>query len=135
MIHRRNQLRATRILHERAFAEPKIELLWDSTVEKIEGQDFVNRLGINHLPTGGKSILEVTGIFVSIGFKPDTGYLKGILPLDSVGHIITNEKMETEIPGILAAGDIRSNSGRQAVTAVGDGATAAIYAERFLTEK
>lgn len=134
VIHRRHQLRATRILQERAFSEPKIKFLWDSTVAKIEGEDFVKRLRIHQLLTGEKSALEVAGIFIAIGFKPDTDYLKDILPRDTVGHIITNEKMETPIPGILAAGDIRNNSGRQAITAAGDGATAAIYAEKFLTE-
>jgi len=134
VIHRRRQLRATRILQERAFAEPKIEFQWDSTVEKIEGENSVKRIGLNQVKTGEKSALDVAGVFISIGFKPDTDYLKGILPLDAVGHIITNEKMETEIPGILAAGDIRQDSARQAITAAGDGATAAIYAERFLTE-
>jgi len=135
VIHRRHQLRATRILQERAFSEPKIEFLWDSTVEKIEGQDSVKRLRLHQVQTGAKSILEVAGIFISVGYKPDTDSLKGILPLDAAGHIITNEKMETEIPGILAAGDIRYNSARQAITAAGDGATAAIYAEKFLTEQ
>jgi len=134
MIHRRRQLRASRILQETAFSEPKIEFLWDSTVEKIEGEDFVKRLRLNQVLTGEKSALEVAGIFISIGFKPDTDYLKGILPLDTIGHIIANEKMETKIPGILAAGDIRHNSAWQAITAAGDGATAAIYAEKFLTE-
>ncbi len=134
VIHRRNQLRAAAILQERAFAEPKIEFLWDATVEKIEGEDFVKRLRLNQVQTGEKSALELAGVFVSIGFQPDTSYLKDILPLDPVGHIITNEKMETEIPGIFAAGDIRYNSARQAITAAGDGATAAIYAQRFLTE-
>ncbi len=134
VIHRRRQLRATRILQERAFAEPKIEFLWDTVVEEIEGEDLVKRLRLRNVTTGEKPLLEVAGIFVTIGFKPGTGYLKGVLPLDTVGHIITNEKMETEIPGILAAGDIRYNSGRQAITAAGDGATAAIYVERFLTD-
>ncbi|MFC2051257.1 thioredoxin-disulfide reductase [Chloroflexota bacterium] len=134
LIHRRRQLRATRILQERAFAEPKIEFLWDSTVDNIEGETFVKRLGINHVPTGEKSTLEVDGVFISIGFKPDTDYLKSILPLDPAGHVITNEKMETEIPGIFAAGDIRQDSARQAIAAAGDGATAAIYAQKFLTE-
>jgi len=134
IIHRRHQLRASRILQETAFSEPKIEFLWDSSVEKIEGEDFVKRLRINQVLTGEKSVLEAAGIFISIGFKPDTNYLKGILSLDTVGHIITNGKMETEIPGILAAGDIRYNSARQAITAAGDGATAAIYTEQFLTE-
>jgi len=135
VIHRRRQLRATRILQERAFAEPKIEFRWDSTVEKIEGENSVKRIGLNQVQTGEKSALEVAGVFISIGLKPDTDYLKGILPLDNAGHIITNEKMETEIPGIFAAGDIRQDSARQAITAAGDGATAAIYAGRFLTEQ
>ncbi len=135
VIHRRHQLRATRILEERAFSEPNIEFLWDSTVERIEGENFVKMLRLHQAITGKKSTMEVAGIFISIGFTPDTDYLKGLLPLDSIGHIITNEKMETAIPGIMAAGDIRQNSARQAIAAAGDGATAAIYAERFLTEQ
>ncbi len=135
LIHRRDQLRATLILQERALAEPKIEFLWNTTIDEIEGEGFVKRLRLNQVKTGEKSTLEVAGVFVSIGFKPDTGFLKGIVPLDPVGHIITNKKMETEVPGIFAAGDIRQDSGRQAITAAGDGATAAIYAERFLTER
>ena len=134
VIHRRRQLRATRILQEKAFSEPKIEFRWDSTVEEIEGGDFVKSIRLNQVVTREKSMLQVAGVFISIGFKPDTDYLKGILPLDNIGHIIANEKMETAVPGIFAAGDIRSNSGRQAITAAGDGATAAIYADRFLTE-
>ncbi|MDZ4231152.1 MAG: thioredoxin-disulfide reductase [Dehalococcoidales bacterium] len=134
VIHRRHELRATRIIQERAFAEPKMNFLWDSAVEEIEGNDFVEKLRIHKLPDGEKSTLDVDGIFIAIGFSPETDYLKGLLSLDAIGHIITNEKMETKIPGILAAGDIRANSGRQAITAAGDGATAAIYAERFLTE-
>ena len=94
----------------------------------------MKRLRLKQVKTGEKSILEVAGVFISIGFKPDTSYLKDILPLDPVGHIITSEKMETEATGIFAAGDIRCNSARQAITAAGDGATAAIYAQRFLTE-
>jgi len=132
VIHRRDQLRATGILQERALAEPKIEFLWDSVVEEIVGKDLVENIGIRQLKSGQKSSLEVAGVFVAIGFKPNTGYLKGILPLDSGGHVITNDRMETEIPGILAAGDVRQNSARQAITAAGDGATAAIGAENFL---
>lgn len=135
LIHRRSELRASPILQERALAEPKIKFLWNTTVEAIEGEKFVRRLQLNQLQTGGKSTLEVAGIFVSIGFKPDTDYLRGILPLDNVGHIITNEKMETTVPNIMAAGDIRSNSARQAIAAAGDGATAAVYIEKSLHEK
>ena len=134
VIHRRNQLRASRILQEKAFSEPKIEFLWDTVIEEIEGKDVVKRIRLRQVATGGKSALDVAGIFISVGLKPNTDYLKGILPLDASGHIITNDKMETEIPGIFAAGDVRYNSARQLVTAAGDGATAAIYAEKFLTE-
>ena len=132
VIHRRHQLRASRILQEKAFAEPKIEFLWNTIVEEIKGEEVVKRLSLRNVITGEKSTLDVAGIFMSIGFKPNTAYLKGVLPLDAAGYITTNEKMETEIPGIFAAGDIRYNSARQAVTAAGDGVTAAIYAEKFI---
>ena len=134
VIHRRNQLRATRILQENAFSKPKIDFLWDTVVDKIEGENLVKGIRLHNVITGLSSVLGVAGVFISIGFKPDTDYLNGILPLDATGHLITNEKMETEVPGILAAGDIRHNSARQAITAAGDGATAAIYAQKFLTD-
>ena len=135
VIHRRNQLRASRITQERAFAEPRIEFAWDSVVEQIEGEDVVKGVRLRNVLTGDRSNLDVSGVFVAIGLRPNTGYLNGILPLAASGHIITNEKMETEIPGIFAAGDIRQHSAWQAITAAGDGATAAIYADRYLTEQ
>lgn len=134
VIHRRDQLRGGHILQEKAFAQPNIEFRWDSIVESIEGVDLVKGVRLRQLKTGGESTLEVAGVFVSIGLRPNTSYLKGILPLDVSGHIITDEMMATEIPGIFAAGDIRYNSARQAITAAGDGATAAIYAEKFISE-
>ncbi len=134
VIHRRSHLRATRILQERAFAEPKISFLWDTTVDAISGDAFVTGILLNNVTTGKKSALEVTGVFIAVGFKPDTDYLRGVVPLDEAGQVITNERMETGVPGIFAAGDIRRSSGRQAITAAGDGATAAIFAERYLTE-
>jgi len=133
VIHRRDQLRASRILEERALAEPKIEFLWNTVVEGIEGEDVVKRLTLRQVITGKKSTLDVAGVFIAIGLKPNTDYLKGILPLDKAGYIITNDKMETEIPSIFVAGDIRQNSARQAITAAGDGATAAIFAEKFIS--
>jgi thioredoxin reductase (NADPH) len=133
VVHRRDQLRATKILQEKAFAEPKIDFAWDSVAERIEGKDFVQVLRLRNVKTGQTSGLEVAGVFVSAGFRPDTDYLKGLLSLDEIGQIITNEKMETEVAGVFAAGDIRRNSGRQAITAAGDGATAAIYADKYLT--
>ncbi len=133
IIHRRDQLRASRILQEKAFSEPKIQFLWNAIVDEIDGEDLVRRIKLREVKTGEKSILEVAGVFISIGLKPSTDYLKRILPLDPAGHIITNDKMETKIPGIFAAGDIRHDSARQAITAAGDGATAAIFAEQFLS--
>ncbi len=133
VIHRRDELRAGALLQERAFAEPKIEFLWDTTVDAIEGDVFVKKLKLNNVKTGEKTTLEVAALFVSIGFKPDTTYLKGVVPLDSTGHIITNTEMETEVPGVFAAGDIRSKFARQVITAAGDGATAAVSAGRFIT--
>jgi len=132
VIHRRDQLRATRILQEKAFAEPKIEFLWNNTVGEIEGQDTVRRLKMHQVKTGEESTLDISGVFVSIGLSPNTDYLKDILALDDIGHIITNSRLETETAGIYAAGDIRHDSARQAIAAAGDGATAAIYAEKYL---
>jgi len=134
VIHRRDQLRADVIIQEKAFAEPRIDFLWNSVVEEIEGENSVKQIRLRQVKTEGKSILEVAGIFISIGSTPNTDYLKGILELDNDGHIITNDRMETNIPGIFAAGDIRHNSARQVITAAGDGATAAIYAQEFLTK-
>jgi len=135
LIHRRDELRATKILQERAFAEPKIEFLWNTVVEAIEGEDTVKKLKLKNVQTGEKSTLNISGIFVAAGFRPNTDYLKNIVDLAENGAIITNEKMETNVPGILAAGDIRANSIRQVAAAVGDGAVAAIYAERHITSK
>ncbi len=132
VIHRRQELRATRILQEQAFAEPKIEFLWNTVVEAIEGEGVVKRLRLRNVLNGEKSVLDISGIFVAVGFKPNTDYLKGVLSLDANGAIITNEKMETEVPGIFAAGDIRSSAIRQVIAAAGDGAVAAIYAGRFI---
>ena len=133
--HRRDELRATKILQERAFAEPKIRFLWNTVVEAIEGEDTVKRLRLKNVQTGEKSTLDISGVFVTVGFKPNTGYLKNVVTLADNGTIITNEKMETDVPGIFAAGDIRSSSIRQVAAAVGDGAVAAIYAERYLAGK
>ncbi len=133
VIHRRRQLRATPILQEKAFSEPKIDFRWNTVVEKIEGEDLVKRIKLRQVKTGEESTLDISGVFVAIGFNPNTEYLKGVLPLDKAGFIITNSEMETEVAGVFAAGDIRQNSPRQAIIAAGDGATAAIQATKFLT--
>lgn len=133
VIHRRDQLRATPILQEKAFSESKIDFLWDSVVQKIEGGDLVNQIRVHNVKTGKESTLDISGVFVSIGFIPNTGYLKGVLPLDKAGAVITDLNMATGVAGVFAAGDIRQSSPRQVVTACGDGAIAAIGATKFLT--
>jgi len=133
VIHRRDQLRANRILQEKARASPKIEFIWDTIVTKIDGDGAVKQVKLKKIKDATISILQVEGVFIAIGLEPNTGYLQRALLLDKEGHIITSEVMETGIPGILAAGDVRHNSARQAITAAGDGATAALSAERFLS--
>ncbi|MFC2007091.1 thioredoxin-disulfide reductase [Chloroflexota bacterium] len=134
VIHRRDQLRATVIEQEKAFAEPAIEFLWDTVVEEIAGEGFVTGLKLRNVTSGQKSAVEVGGIFIAVGFKPNTDYLKGLLTLTDSGAIITNDRLETSVPGIFAAGDIRQNSIRQVISAAGDGAVAAISADRFIAE-
>jgi thioredoxin reductase (NADPH) len=134
VIHRRDRLRATRIMEEKARAEPKIEFLWDTVVTKIDGKDTVKQLSLRQVKTGEEFTLDVGGVFVAVGLKPSTDFLKGALPLDKAGYIITNDRMETKVPGIFAAGDLRQHSPQQAITAAGDGATAAVFVEKFLSQ-
>jgi thioredoxin reductase (NADPH) len=133
VIHRRSQLRASKILQDRAIAEPKIEFIWDTVITQIGGAGAVKQLMLKSTKNAKISILELAGVFVAIGSEPNSAQWRGLLPLDEAGYIITNELMETRIPGIFAAGDVRHNSARQAITAAGDGATAAISAARFLS--
>ncbi|HEY77551.1 MAG TPA: thioredoxin-disulfide reductase [Dehalococcoidia bacterium] len=133
IIHRRDKLRASRILQERAFAEPKIDIRWNTVVDEIEGTNTVKQLKLRDTVTSEKTTLEVSGVFIAVGFKPNTDFVKGLVSLDDTGQIVTNEHLETKIAGIFSAGDVRSGSGRQAITAAGEGATAAIYAERYLS--
>lgn len=133
VIHRRNELRATKILQDKAFAEPKLQFMWDSAIEEIIGDTAVKKIRVRHVTSRETITLEVSGVFIAVGFKPNTDYLKGIVRMDDNGSIITNDKMETSAPGILAAGDIRSGSIRQLIASAGDGAVAAISAERYLS--
>jgi thioredoxin reductase (NADPH) len=135
VIHRRGQLRAVKALQKRAFADNKIEFVWDTIVESIVGNDRVRGLKLRNVKTGEVSSLEVDGVFVAIGLRPNTGYVEGLLDLSPGGFIPVNDSMETEIPGVFAAGDIRYNSVMQVVAAAADGAVAAISAERYLIEQ
>jgi thioredoxin reductase (NADPH) len=133
VIHRRSHLRASKIFEERAKADPKIEFIWDTIVTQIEGDGAVRQLVLTNTKNARISMLEAAGVFVAIGSKPNSAQWRGLLPLDEEGYIVTNELMETKIPGVFAAGDVRHNSVRQAITAAGDGATAAVSAARFLS--
>jgi thioredoxin reductase (NADPH) len=133
LIHRRNELRAAKIMQEKLMADKKIDILWDTVVLEILGDKLVKKIKLRNVKTNKDSELEVAGVFVSVGSQPATGYLKGLIILDAVGAIVTNDKLETSVPGIFAAGDIRSGSIRQVVGATGDGAMAAINAGKYLS--
>jgi thioredoxin reductase (NADPH) len=134
LIEAESKLTATPVLQDRVFADPKIEVLCGTAVESVIGNDKVEAVEIRDLVSKKKGKTHVDGVLVHIGLEPNTGYLEGVVPLDHQGRIIVNERMETEIPNILAAGDVRSGSPRQVVTAVGDGAMAAITAQGILQE-
>lgn len=134
VIHRRDELRASKILQERAFANPKMEFVWNSVVTEILGEEAVTGVRLRNVATGDESTLPVGAVFIFIGLHPNSDYLKGLLRMDGGGHIYVTDWMETDVPGILAAGDIRVNSSRQVVSAAGDGATAAIKADHYITD-
>lgn len=134
VIHRRDSMRATKVLQEKAFSDPKIEFIWNTEVTAIEGKDSVERLKLKNVQTGAESALPAQGVFIAVGLIPNTGYLQNLINIDQYGAVLTNDKMETNVPGIYAAGDVRANSVRQVVTAAGDGATAALYAQKFISE-
>jgi len=126
------KLNATAILQDRVRANPKMEVRCGVKVEAILGDNQVEGIEVVKEGNGQKETLKVDGVLVHVGLDPNTGYLEGVVPLDSQKQIIVNQWMETEVPGIFAAGDIRSGSPRQVVAAVGDGATAGMSAQRFL---
>jgi thioredoxin reductase (NADPH) len=135
VIHRRNQLRAQKILQLKALEEPAIEFIWDSVVKEIKGQGVVKNVTIENIKDGMQRELAVSGVFIAIGQRPNTDFIRGIIDLDDVGYIITDQNCATSVAGIFAAGDVRQKSLRQIATAVGDGALVAASAERYITEK
>lgn len=133
VVHRRDQLRAMEILQEEARANPKIHFLWNTVVEEIRGGDLVTGVRVRNIVTGQASTLETEGVFIHAGYHPNTAIFRGLLPLQESGHIPTDEWMETSLPGVFVAGDVRAEAARQAITAAGDGATAAIRADHYLS--
>jgi thioredoxin reductase (NADPH) len=134
VVHRRDMLRASKIMQERATANPKIHFIWDSAVKEITGDDKVTGVQLHNLKNGKDSHVKAEGVFVAIGYEPNTGFLKGKIELDSQGYVVTRRDTETNVPGVFAAGDVRDHKYRQAITAAADGCKAAIDADRFLAE-
>jgi thioredoxin reductase (NADPH) len=133
LIHRRDELRASKILQKRLFENEKVEMIWDTVVERAEGDATgLTTLKLHNVKSGERSDLAVTGLFVFVGFRPNTGIVADHVDHDDMGYIKTNQNMETTIKGLFAAGDLRSQLTRQVTTAVGDATTAAIAAEKYL---
>jgi len=131
LVHRRDELRASKILQKRVFENPKIEPVWNSVVEEILGEEngLMRSLRLRNVETHEVSELAATGSFIFIGFRPNTGVIADHVDHDDMGYVITDENMQTSIPGLFAAGDLRAQLVRQITTAVGDATTAAIAAE------
>lgn len=134
VVHRRDQLRASAILQERAFANPKIKFTWDTVVDAIEGDGKVERAVLRNLKTGQVEVRPTEGVFIFIGQVPNSHLLKGMVEMDAGGHAIVDLEMKTSVPGLFVAGDVRTKAARQLISAAGDGATAAISAEHYLAE-
>ena len=134
VVHRRDTFRASKILQERLFANPKIEVVWNTVAEEVIGdaQGLMTGLRVRNVETSEVSTLDVNGCFVFIGFRPNTGIIDGHFDHDPMGYIVTDSMMQTSIPGLFAAGDLRSQLTRQVTTAVGDATTAAIAVEKYL---
>jgi len=135
IVHRRDQLRASKIMQERAFKNPKVDFIWNAVIEEILGdvEKGVTGVVLKNTATGETTRKDIDGIFIAIGHTPNTSIFKGKLAMDEVGYLITKEgSTETNVPGVFAAGDVRDNKYRQAITAAGSGCMAAIDAEKFL---
>jgi thioredoxin reductase (NADPH) len=134
VIHRRDTLRASKIMQERAFRHEKIKFIWNSVVEEVLGEQAVTGVRIRNLQTNETTVIPTDGLFVAIGHEPNTGLFRDFIKTDALGYILPQENTMTNVPGVFAAGDVTDRRYRQAVTAAGDGCRAAIDAERWLEE-
>lgn len=134
VVHRRDELRASKILQERAFSNPKIDFIWDTVVNKIEGDESVTQVELENKKTGKKSDFGTDGIFIFIGHSPNSELFEGQLEADDDGYLIVNKFMETSIPGVFAAGEVADPHFRQVITSAGMGAAAAIQSVRYLQD-
>ena len=136
VVHRRDQLRASKVMAQRAFDNPKISFAWNSTVSEVLGDDSVTGLRLASTADSSESVLDVDGVFVAIGHLPRTGFLAGQVALDPAGYIVVDEpSTRTDVPGVFACGDAVDHTYRQAITAAGSGCRAALDAERWLAER
>jgi thioredoxin reductase (NADPH) len=133
VVHRRDSLRASAILQERAFATANMRFTWNSVVERIEGEGQAERAVLRNVKTNEVSTVPTSAVFVFIGQTPNSHLLEGLVELDAGGHAMVDLQMQTRVPGLFVAGDLRTQAARQLISAAGDGATAAISAEHYLT--
>lgn len=132
VVHRRDKLRASPILQERAFQNPKIQFIWDTVVTEILGEKKVEGVRLRHMKTGEGRDFRTDGVFVFIGHDPNTGFLKGLVELDEKGYVKTNEKLQTSVPGIFACGEVRAGAEKQLVACCGEGCEAALACQAYL---
>ena len=135
LFHRRDRFRAQHVLQERLLSHPKIEVIWNTVVERILGEETLTGVQIRNVITNLENRVSLSGMFIYVGLEPNSSLIQGVLKVDNAGHIPINPWMEAAVPGILAAGDIRQHSAAQLVSAAGDGATAALAAFRYITSR
>jgi thioredoxin reductase (NADPH) len=132
LVHRRDELRAAKILQERAFANDKIEFVWDSVVTRVDGLFGIENVHVKNLKTDKETTLRADGCFIWVGILPNTEFLNDAVRTDEFGFIVADTNMQTSVPGVYVAGDVRDTPLRQIATAVGDAAIAAVSAEHYI---
>ena len=135
LFHRRDELRAQHALVDRVLANPKIDVVWNTVIDEVLGENTVSGVKTTNLTTGEQGAQELSGLFVYVGLQPNGVIANGLLETDGGGHVPVNVSMETSVPGVYAVGDIRQHSSSQLISAAGDGATAAIAANRYISDK